>query len=180
VVRMTVAHHQSVCVPGLMAQGLQVVEQGQGGVGGVHQDLRRPAVLVQGQPESQAVGRHQGLGEASHHGPLHQAGLGGLKHVKEIVHQDFHGDGVESRNLHVVLLKGKTIRHWAFFIIHGSITTLPVTPAAVKQFGRGGTGESERAEFNLERSPSTSPSCCQGTTKTSQIKVGCYMHLFGP
>ena len=92
-VRVAVGHHQGVRLLGLMAQGLEIIEQREGRVGGVHENPDSLAVLGQGYPEGQAVGRYQGFGEAPRRHPLDDARFGGLKDIKKVVHQDFHGDG---------------------------------------------------------------------------------------
>ena len=96
-VRMAVAHHHRVDLLGLMIQGLQVVEQRQGVIGRVHQDAGEAALVIQGDEIGQAVGRHQGLGQATRGHPLHDAGAGRFEDVKEVVHQDFYGDGLQGR-----------------------------------------------------------------------------------
>ena len=100
VVRVAVGHHHRIDLLGLVVQGLQVVEQGQGVIGRVHQDAGEPALLVQGDEVGQAVGRHQRFLQAAGDHPLHDAGAGRLEDVEEVVHQDFHGNGLQGRDLH--------------------------------------------------------------------------------
>jgi len=59
VIRVAVAEDHCVNLVDIVFQSFQIVEQGQGGVGGVHQDAADLALVVQGDEVSQSVGRQQ-------------------------------------------------------------------------------------------------------------------------